>query len=208
MADERGATNGSQTTAFDTIYNALTSTYGFPVLPAKSPNPHNKDLSHKIAELSMHPTLESILHILNSDLPSAHFLCRHMQNDPAWEGMYIHGILHRVEGDLENAKAWYGDVSEKECYESVWGKNGLDDGKDFLDRSGALRQKKGGDADAEMAALSELSQKEFNNLTEFCKQRFGAGVMTDATQAWAEPSEELREIAAKMLVGGEGWRQF
>jgi hypothetical protein len=60
----------------------------------------------------MHPTLEAALHILNADLPSAHFLVRHMQAPPAVEGMLLHAILHRCEGDIENARAWAGDVKD------------------------------------------------------------------------------------------------
>ena len=63
-------------------------------------------LTGDIAALSLHPTLEAALHILNHDLPSAHFLVRHMQADPAFEGMFLHGILQRVEGDYDNARAW------------------------------------------------------------------------------------------------------
>lgn len=61
------------------------------------------------------------MHILNADLASAHFLVRHMQAAPALEGMYIHGLLHRVEGDYDNARAWYADVCEAECFTSFWG---------------------------------------------------------------------------------------
>lgn len=38
-----------------------------------------------IASLSLHPVLESILHLLNCDLPSAHFLCRHAEVAPKFE---------------------------------------------------------------------------------------------------------------------------
>ncbi|KAF1844653.1 uncharacterized protein K460DRAFT_376305 [Cucurbitaria berberidis CBS 394.84] len=65
-----------------------------------------------IADLHLHPTLEATLHILNHDLPSAHFLVRHMQAPPAVEGMLLHGILHRAEGDFDNARAWIGDVGD------------------------------------------------------------------------------------------------
>ena len=54
------------------------------------------------------------------DLPSAHFLLRHMQAAPAWEAMYLHGILHRIEGDLGNARAWYGDVETSKVFTWVW----------------------------------------------------------------------------------------
>lgn len=43
-----------------------------------------------------------------------------MQAAPATEAMYIHGILHRIEGDLDNTRAWYGDVKSSEVFQSVW----------------------------------------------------------------------------------------
>jgi len=195
----------SDLTSFNALYSHVTSTYGYPVLASQSPHAYDKDLSSKIAAASLHPTLESLLHILNGDLSSAHFLCRHMQNRPAWEGMYIHGLLHRVEGDYRNAEAWYGDVSESECFHRAWpGDNGLEDAKAFIQRIEKLRKEKQGCADE----LERESKREIDALVTWCKEQFGTGKMEDATQAWVEPSEEHRKMAAKMLVGGEGWRQF
>jgi hypothetical protein len=77
--------------------------------------------SHAISSLQVHPVIEAALHLLNLDLPSAHFLVRHMQAPPAWEAMYAHGILHRLEGDIDNARAWYGDVKDAEVFQAVWG---------------------------------------------------------------------------------------
>lgn len=84
-------------------------------------SPHQPIMaSPRISSLSLHTVLESMLHILNLDLPSAHFLLRHMQAAPAFEAMYLHGILHRVEGDLDNARAWYIDVQDSEAFMDVW----------------------------------------------------------------------------------------
>ena len=152
----------------------------------------------------------SILHILNSDLPGAHFLCRHMQNKPAWEGMYIHGLLHRVEGDYENTKIWYRQVSESGCFQHVWGgeDGALDTANQFLDDIKTLRDETPSDEDLR-GRLNEQSKQEIDKLVEWCQQCFGTGVVKDAaTEAWVESSREQREIAAKMIVGGEGWRQF
>lgn len=60
---------------------------------------------------------------MNLDLPSAHFLLRHMQADPAWEAMFLHGILHRIEGDLDNTRAWYKDVVHSDVFKHVWGQD-------------------------------------------------------------------------------------
>ncbi|KAK0265916.1 hypothetical protein LTR91_019064 [Friedmanniomyces endolithicus] len=195
----------SDLTTFDAVYAHLTTAYPYLVLPFPSPNPHSKPLSHTIASLSVHPTLEALLHILNADLASAHFLCRHMQNEPAWEGMYIHGFLHRVEGDYRNADAWYANVAESECFHRAWpGKEGLEDAKAFIRRVERLRKQKIGD----VKELERESQREVDALVGWCREKFGTGRIEDATQVWVEPSEEHRKIASKMLVGGEGWRQF
>ncbi|KAH7112156.1 hypothetical protein B0J11DRAFT_542769 [Dendryphion nanum] len=69
-------------------------------------------ITTQISSLALHPTLETTLHILNSDLPSAHFLARHMSAPPATEGMLLHSILHRCEGDFRNARAWLSDVED------------------------------------------------------------------------------------------------
>ncbi|KAH0006328.1 hypothetical protein KCU78_g12374, partial [Aureobasidium melanogenum] len=104
---------------FDELLAHL-KTLPVPLLPpAKALDP---TLTDKIASLYLHPALEALLHLLNHDLPSAHFLVRHMQSDPAFEAMYLHGILHRIEGDFNNTRAWYHDVSGSEPFELVWGK--------------------------------------------------------------------------------------
>lgn len=193
--------------SFDAIYTHLITAYPPPVLPSASPNARNKALTHTIASLTIHPTLEALLHILNADLTSAHFLCRHMQNKPAWEGMYIHGLLHRIEGDYRNADAWYRNVHETEVFRNSWpGQNeeGLENAQAFIGRVEKLRKQKVGDK----KALEQESGREIDALVQWCKNKFGTGRFEDATKAWVEPEEHLRAIAAKMIVGGEGWRNF
>lgn len=154
----------------------------YPLLPSFSSSAYDSSLSSSIAALSLHPTLEALLHILNNDLPSAHFLVRHMQSPmpltascttcspstitpatdqpnavpvrtmadvvrspslpsttpaphppgptpqphhppahlttnsadasvPKAEGLALHALLHRIELDTENARAWYRDLA-------------------------------------------------------------------------------------------------
>lgn len=202
--DAQAAAQGpssQEASSFRSIYTRLTTAYGYPVLPSQPI--HETRLSHAISLLSLHPTLEALLHILNNDLPSAHFLCRHMQNAPAWEGMFIHGLLHRVEGDYRNAEAWYASVAESDVFARVW-PEGLADAKGFVQRVEALRkQKSGSESDLKLE-----SRREIEAVVHWCEEKFGTGRCEDATTVWVEPSEEHRRIASKMLVGGEGWRQF
>lgn len=131
-----------------TIFSTLIHTTHLVDPPVK---PQNALLTATIADLQLHPTLEALLHILNHDLPSAHFLVRHMQAAPAVEGMLLHGILHRAEGDFDNARAWISDVQdacegyvpkkkaageklEGNVLDLVRGKEGKDDVIDFVYR--------------------------------------------------------------------------
>jgi hypothetical protein len=97
------------TTDFSKVSKDLLDTASLAKPPPKA---KHEALTGKIAAINLHPTLESALHILNHDLPSAHFLVRHMQAPPALEGMLLHSILHRCEGDFRNARLWISDVGD------------------------------------------------------------------------------------------------
>lgn len=196
----------SSLSSFEAIYNHLTTTYPSPVLPSPSPAPRDSSLNHAITSLHLHPTLEALLHILNLDLPSAHFLTRHMENRPAYASMYLHGVLHRIEGDYRNAELWYKDVSESDIFKGVWGE---DEGA--LERAHAFIQKVEKFRKAKQGSLEELekeSGREIEGIKKYLVKEFGTGVVGDATQAWVEKPEKSKEAAARMVVGGEGWRQF
>lgn len=170
--------------------------------PAKPTSP---SLTAQISNLSLHPTLEAALHILNNDLPSAHFLVRHMQAPPAHEGMFLHGILHRIEGDYDNARAWYGNVAESEVFKEVWGGRGAEEGaRGFIGRvEGLVREGKGDREELERESLREIK-----DVVEYCRKKFGEGEMLDATQAWVKPGEDHRKMGEEMVSGGEGFRKF
>ncbi|KAL2429029.1 hypothetical protein ABEF95_011844 [Exophiala dermatitidis] len=130
-------------------------------------------LRHQISTLQIHPVIESLLHMLNHDLSSAHFLLRHMQGTPkaCSEAMYVHGILHRVEGDLDNARAWYGDVCGEEVFRVVWDDAKMtvpilwDEGKLGMGRGISDRQQK------EREGELEQEREEFANQNEKKHQR-------------------------------------
>jgi hypothetical protein len=129
-----------------------------------------------------------------------------MESKPAVEGMFVHGILHRVEGDYRNAEAWYGDVRESECFGSVWPteSGGLEGGLGFIRRIESLRKEGKGD----LEGLQGESRREFEALKDFLVGRFGTGRVEDATEVWVGKSEEGKKQHAGQVVGGEGWRQF
>lgn len=193
-----------------------------PLLPPGTP--HDPNLTSEIASLQLHPTLETALHILNLDLPSAHFLVRHMQSAPAFEGMYLHGILHRIEGDYGNARAWYSDVKESDVYSKIWGKGGqtwkawqeehgnggdrksLDEGQKFLDAVQRFKETRGKGADK--ASLEEQSRSELDGVIEWCVDKFGTAKMVDASSAWVKPNDEIKKMGEGQVSGDSGRREF
>jgi hypothetical protein len=174
------------------------------------------NLGNETANLSLHPTLEAALHILNLDLPSAHFLLRHMQCAPAWESMFLHGILHRIEGDYNNARAWYGDVKDSEVFAYAWGrtsdssstsevpKSGIDAALAFIAETQSLKETGRGDGDE----LGSRSLDEIQAVVAFCAKRFGVQRVEDAREIWTKSEGKIKEKAQAMVVGGEGWREF
>ncbi|TKY85923.1 hypothetical protein EX895_004748 [Sporisorium graminicola] len=83
-----------------------------PGLPADAV-PHNRPkhahLQSAIAAASLHPAIEACLHLINSDLYSAHFLVRKAQGGSRYLD-WLHAVLHKLEGDFRNAKMWYTDL--------------------------------------------------------------------------------------------------
>jgi len=53
---------------------------------------------------SASPLLHAVWHGLRGEWQAAH---RIAQDDPSPEGAWVHGWLHRIEGDLDNAGYWY-----------------------------------------------------------------------------------------------------
>ncbi|OWY50997.1 GTP-binding protein sey1 [Alternaria alternata] len=188
--------------------------------------PQDAQLTATIADLHVHPTIETLLHILNHDLPSAHFLVRHMQAPPAVEGMLLHGILHRAEGDFDNARAWVGDVADAcEGYQPKHKEEGqkLDaevakqvgsnssisasliefvygdqEPKSLIDAVEEYRSKKKIDRANDEDGIENRIRAEAEKVLEWCKNKFGDGVFDDATKAWVKNSEEISKISGDM----------
>ena len=186
--------------------------------PVRIPQSASHGLLSTIASLSLHPTIEATLHILNQDLPSAHFLVRHAQSAPAWEMMYLHGILHRIEGDVNNARCWYGDVTDSDVLKQVW-TNAEQPWEKFLDRVEAQKetiagrgepQEKAGQVSqqSERADLQRMSLWELKRVLRFCEDKFGTGEVFDAGGTWVQPEAHIADKSDAMIVGGEGWREF
>ncbi|SPO38182.1 uncharacterized protein PSFLO_03659 [Pseudozyma flocculosa] len=77
-------------------------------LSASSNPPYDAQVQASISDGRHHPLLEVTLHLLNSDLFSAHFLVRKMEKQDV--AKWLHSFLHAVEGDLRNARCWIRDT--------------------------------------------------------------------------------------------------
>ena len=198
--------------------------------------PRDISLTAIISSLNLHPTLEATLHILNTDLPSAHFLVRHMQAPPALEGMLLHSILHRCEGDFRNARLWLSDVGdacagfrpkkkeegvkldrdvaekcgcegiETDLLGWVYGEEGGKGRESLVDDVEELRKRKGGEE--EKNELNERIRIEMANVLEWCIKKFGTKEWIDASSAWVKNSEEVQKISNDMVSGSKGYRKF
>ncbi|OAG01795.1 uncharacterized protein CC84DRAFT_1153902 [Paraphaeosphaeria sporulosa] len=198
------------------------------------PHPTHPSLTPVISSLLLHPTIEAALHLLNADLPSAHFLVRHMQAPPAIEGMLLHSILHRSEGDIPNARAWASDAvdasdgwvpkhkgEERLDLDTVQAMKGkVLGGARFVefvyggDKAGAerliddverWRKKKGAEGGNELA---ERVRAELGKVLEWCRKKFGEEEWTDASAAWVKHGEEVRKMGEDMVSGAKEFRDF
>lgn len=126
-----------------------------------------------------------------------------MQAPPAYEGMFLHGILHRIEGDYDNARAWYRNVAGSEVFKRVW-EGGEEEARGFIGRvEGFVRGGEGGKEGLEKESLREIKA-----VVEYCRGKFGEEEVLDATQAWVKPGEDHRKMGEEMVSGGKGYRKF
>lgn len=126
-----------------------------------------------------------------------------MQAPPAYEGMFLHGILHRVEGDYDNARAWYNNVAESDVFKNSW-EGGEEQARGFIDKVEGLVRRKEGDK----GELEREGGREIGKVVEWCRERFGEEEWRDASEAWVKPGEEHRKMGEEMVSGGKGFRDF
>lgn len=158
-----------------------------------------------------------------------------MQSAPAVEGMYIHGLLHRVEGDLNNTRAWYADVCDTDVFTNYWGPVPQDpntddaaaagtvefrDGKYYNEDGGKAppqpgarvflnrleEQQRSGKGDRE--ALERTSREELDALVAYCVEKFGTDKVLDARDAFVKNSDEIKSMSEDMISGDGGFRKF
>ncbi|HEX2653355.1 MAG TPA: hypothetical protein VHN11_06875 [Xanthobacteraceae bacterium] len=68
-----------------------------------------RSLSHSVPPKPLAPTLEALWWAAKGDWDRAHELVQHRgERDAAW----VHAYLHRVEGDIDNARYWYSEARQ------------------------------------------------------------------------------------------------
>ena len=72
-----------------------------PLCPAA---PWSRDLSRRIAAANLPPVAASALLLWNDDLDASHTLSQAL---PDAFGSWLHGTMHRREGDFPNSKYWF-----------------------------------------------------------------------------------------------------
>ena len=125
-----------------------------------------------------------------------------MQAPPAYEGVLLYAILHRIEGDYDNARAWYKNVADSEVFTRVW--DGEEAARKLVGKAETL-VKKGGGVKQE---LEKESLREIKAVVDYCRVKFGEEEVRSATGAWVKLGEDHRKMGEEMVTGGKGYRQF
>lgn len=110
----------SDAQALDAVVAALTSRRPLPALfPTPPWTPWDADLRRRLVDgdlAALPPSVRAGLHLWNDALGEAHTLVQGMADA---DGAYWHGIMHRREGDLENADYWFRRVGTHPIFPAV-----------------------------------------------------------------------------------------
>ena len=91
--------------SFSDLFDVLASRPAYPLRPKGSFDPA---LATNIDALDVDDAVKAGLHLLNDDLARAHALAQEHEGDKTCD--YWHAIVHRREGDFDNAKYWLRQV--------------------------------------------------------------------------------------------------
>ena len=152
-----------------------------PLCPAA---PWSRELSRRIAAADLQPAVASALLLWNDDLDASHTLS---QGLPDRFGSWLHGTMHRREGDFSNSKYWFRKVGTHAGFAQM------------TQRAAEAVAKAGGQQAPALAALAE--QWDPFAFVDRCAvatgRSAGSAALLEALQA-AE-LELLTELAAERL---------
>ncbi|KZT19862.1 hypothetical protein NEOLEDRAFT_1141489 [Neolentinus lepideus HHB14362 ss-1] len=149
---------------------------------------------------------------MNYSLYAPHFILRKMQNSRG--GQHLHGILHRVEGDYENARIWYREASGTETPPTeVTNREGEDVFVEFWARQTQLLKDTDAEKIEDKAQRARAAAIAFVDRVEKMKEQskgqvFEAGLGTAERKELEDISKaELNAIAewAGKKFGWESW---
>ena len=121
-----------------------------PLVPA---GVFDEALTEEIAATTGPATAKIGLYLLNDDLPHAHALAQSVEGDPL--GDYWHALIHRREGDYDNARYWFGRVGPVPILAQIYGPDPAAP-KNFVERCRAARG--GSDAGLEQFQRDEMAR--------------------------------------------------
>ena len=154
-----------------------------------------------------------------------------MEAAPAFEAMFLHAILHRVEGDYANAKAWYTSVADG------MGEGAAADAKTGVEPGVNTKSNSGADPDlgifnavwkstsrgfeylaavedyvkfgrGDRDELERQGRAEIERTVDYLRTKFGDGKWQNAASEWRYAEGETRVIKEKMILGDRGYRVF
>ncbi len=128
-----------------------------PLPPLVPTGVYDEALTEEIAATTGPATAKAGLYLLNDDLPRAHALAQSVEGDPL--GDYWHALIHRREGDYDNARYWFGRVGAAPILAQIYGPDPAA-AKNFVERCRAVR----GGADA---GLEQFQRDEIAHLLEY-----------------------------------------
>ncbi|EPQ29620.1 uncharacterized protein PFL1_02839 [Pseudozyma flocculosa PF-1] len=191
-------------------------------LSASSNPPYDAQVQASISDGRHHPLLEVTLHLLNSDLFSAHFLVRKMEKQDV--AKWLHSFLHAVEGDLRNARCWIRDTPpdvlaitvddpEREAGRQEGHDNDREKRQEYrrIDVYAFLKGMTPQEVTADRQARTESDEglrkqrwHQLVNMLHHLERRYGYQPY-DGTVAY--DSKEEKQHTTTMVLG-EGWRRF
>ena len=125
-----------------------------PLPPLVPGGVYDEALTEEIAATTGPATVKIGLYLLNDDLPRAHGLAQSVEGDPL--GDYWHALIHRREGDYDNARYWFGRVGPLPILAQIYGPDPAA-AKNFVEKCRAVR---GG----QDAALKQFQRDEMAHL--------------------------------------------
>jgi hypothetical protein len=123
-----------------------------------------------------------------------------------------------VEGDFENARAWYKYVSNNEegarLMEYVWtnseGVGAAEGALGFVKEVEWLSPASVDDREKveKMKELGARSIEEIESVIGWCEKKFGKDRWVDASAAWVRPDEKIKRMGEEQVSGMKGMRRF